>query len=188
MKILAISDRPPTTSIKEILEREGDIELIFTLWDFDYSDLRELADINHIPKLWVYGNHCSGNYFDDLWIVNMHLHTYEYKWVTFWWFQWCVRYKPNPDAIMCTQEEANILMMDFPKVDIFLSHCPPRWVNDEDDITHQWFDTLREYIQIQTPKYFFHGHTLPEWDTLVTLFWETNIVYVYADKVIEISI
>ncbi len=51
MKILAISDRPPLQSIRETLEKEGDIELIVTLGDFEYSQIRELADINHIPKL-----------------------------------------------------------------------------------------------------------------------------------------
>lgn len=74
-------------------------------------------------------------------------------------FQGCVRYQENLDAIMFTQDEANTLMRNFPKVDIFLSHCPPRGINDEEEIAHQGFDALRKYIDEQQPKTWLHGHT-----------------------------
>lgn len=188
MKILLISDRSPRSPIKETLLREGNIDIIITLWDLEYSLIRELAEVHDIPKIWVYGNHCSGRYFEDLGIINMHLKTFVYQGITFGWFEGCVRYKPNPDAIMYTQEEAEKLISQLPKVDIILSHCPPRWINDEDEISHQGYDALRKYCQKYNPQYLFHGHTYPEWDTLVTKFWETNIIYVYADKVVDIEL
>ncbi len=142
LKILAITDRSPQRSIKEIVDIYP-IDLIFTLGDLDYFSLLELKEINHIPKIGVYGNHDSGKYFEDLGIINMHLNIFEYKDVKFGGFQGSVRYKENPYAIMYTQEEAKELLKNFPRVDVMLSHAPPYGINDEpNELAHQVFIAL----------------------------------------------
>ena len=78
MKILAIADRAPRESVIGLVNKHS-VELICTLGDLDYSSLHELKEITTIPKIGVYGNHCSGSYFDELGIKNMHLSTFEYK-------------------------------------------------------------------------------------------------------------
>ncbi len=187
MKILAIADRPPRTSIKSILENYP-IELICTLGDLDYFSLKELKDINHIPKIGVYGNHDSGTYFEDLGIKNMHLNTFEYKGLIFGGFEGSVRYKENPYAKMYTQEEAFELLKDFPYVDVFISHSPPFGINDEpNELAHQGFKALREYIEVKKPKYFLHGHTYPKEEEIITNFMNTKIIYVFADKIIDLD-
>ncbi len=188
MRILAIADRPPKRKIKEIIS-EQKIDLIITLGDLDQSDIRELEDITHIPKIGVYGNHDSGMYFEPLGIKNMHLETYEQDGIVFGGFQGCVRYKENPDAIMCTQDEATELMKDFPRVDVFLAHCPPYRINDEpDELAHQGFRALREYVEIHAPAYLFHGHTYPTEENIVRKFAGTKIEYVFEERVLEIDI
>jgi Icc-related predicted phosphoesterase len=185
MKILAIADRPPRKGLKELVE-SGGIELIVTLGDLEYLQLVELNSITNIPKLGVYGNHCSGNYFNDLGIQDMHLKTFEYGGLTFGGFEGSNKYKEDPYAKMYTQEQADELLRDFPHVDVMLCHSPPLGVNDEDDTAHQGFHALNVYIESQKPKYLLHGHTYPKDDQLVTQVGSTNIIYVHGDKIIEI--
>jgi uncharacterized protein len=189
MKILAIADRPPKEKIKTILANNPDIEIICTLGDLDYFSLRELQEINTIPKIGVYGNHCSGNYFDDLGIKNMHLTTFEHNGVVFGGFEGSVRYKNDRYAKMYTQEEASELLKDFPAVDVMLVHAPPYGVNDEPEETaHQGFKALCVYLEKQNPKYLLHGHTYPKDSELVTKYQQTEIIYIYADKIVNLSL
>lgn len=188
MRILAISDRPPSRPIPDILHEQS-IDVIVTLGDLELHQIRALQDVTGIPKLGVYGNHCSGMYMEPLGIENMHLRTRTVAGVTFGGFEGSVRYKPSPTAKMYTQEEASALLTDFPRVDVMLAHCPPYGVNDEpDDITHQGFHALRAFVETQQPKYLLHGHTYPAADTLVTRLAETEIVYVFGEKVVEVAV
>ncbi len=122
----------------------------------------------------------------ELGIWDMHLKIWVYKGLRFGGFEGCVRYKENPDAVMFTQEEATKLMTNFPKVDIFLCHCPPRGINDENEIAHQGFDALKEYIDKQQPKILMHGHTYPTEETLIKQYGSTRIEYVYEHKLLTI--
>lgn len=189
MKILAISDRPPREKIDAILEKNRDVDLICTLGDLDYMSLRALENIQNIPKLGVYGNHCSGTYFDVLGITDLHLKTFEYKGIVFGGFEGCVRYKEGSYGKMYTQEEAEELLKDFPSVDIMLVHAPPYGINDESDtLSHQGFYALKKYIETKKPKYLLHGHTYPKQDSLIKQYQETKIIYVCMDQIVDIQI
>lgn len=185
MKVLALADRRPDIDIAATIASEH-IELIITLGDFTREDIIALAAIKNVPKIGVYGNHDSGMYMAELGIWDMHLKTWDFQGLKFGGFQGCVRYKQNPDAIMYTQEEANHLMQDFPGVDIFLSHCPPRGINDEEEIAHQGFDALHTYLNTQQPKVWLHGHTYPTEETAVKQYGSTRIEYVFRHKIIEL--
>lgn len=180
MKILAIADRKPE-NLKETLEN-NQFDLIITLWDLNYQQIKEL-EFTNIPKIWVYWNHCNKWYMDMLWIKNLHLKTFELNWITFWWFEWCVRYKKWLHY-MYTQEESLELIKELPKVDILICHCPPRWINDNDDSAHHWFDWLREYVDKFSPKALFHWHTYDYW-TFINKYKDTEIFYVEKWKIIE---
>lgn len=186
MKAFVIADRAPQGSIREIINKEN-IDIIITLGDLTYPDLAELEHITNIPKIGVYGNHCLGTYMEPLGIINMHLKAYQWNGLSFGGFQGCVRYKDNPDAIMCTQEESSDLMKDFPKVDVFLSHAPPYGINDEPgDPTHEGFKALRAYLEEVQPKVWLHGHTYPEEEKLIKQFNRTRIEYIYRQGVVEL--
>ncbi len=187
MKILAISDRPPREKIEEIIGKSS-VDLICTLGDLQQSELCGLEKITNIPKFGVYGNHDSGMYFEPLGITNIHLKIFKLRGLTFGGFEGCVRYKNDPYAKMYTQEEATNLLRDFPYVDVMLVHCPPYGVNDEpDEVAHQGYRALRAYVEEKTPRYLLHGHTYPTEKTMVMQFCGTKIIYVYQDKLIELS-
>lgn len=185
MKAIVIADRNPHINIPEIVE-QNQIDLVITLGDLTREDILSLELVN-IPKIGVYGNHDSGQYMDELGIINMHLKTWQYNNVTFGGFEGCVRYKDNPEAIMFTQEEATNLMINFPQVDVFICHCPPRGINDEDEIAHQGFNALKLYLDSKTPRYLFHGHTYPTEDNIVRQYKNTKIEYVFGYRIVEIK-
>lgn len=186
MKILAIADRFPQKNIKATLAQYP-IELIITLGDLDYSELAELKSITDIPKIGVYGNHCSGTYMEPLGIRNMHLATFSYGGLTFGGFEGSVRYKSSPYAKMYSQEEAYKLLEGYPRVDVMLAHCPPYGINDEPgELAHEGFRALREYVEEKRPQHFLHGHTYPTEADIVRRFAGTEIIYVYESKVIDL--
>ena len=186
MNILAISDRPAKESIVKLVKQNA-IDLICTLGDLEYFDLQELELITDIPKIGVYGNHDSGSYFEPLGITNMHLNTFEHQGIKFGGFQGCVRYKENPSAIMCTQEEATELLKEFPRVDVMLAHCPPYGINDDPtEISHTGFVALKEYLDQHKPSYLFHGHTYPAESELTTQYQTTKILYVYGHRIVDL--
>lgn len=186
MKVLAIADKRPDIDIASAVNSEG-IELIITLGDLTREDILGLEAVKHIPKIGVYGNHDSGLYMPELGIWDLHLKIWDFQGVRFGGFGGCVRYKENPDAIMFTQDEANALMKDFPKVDVFISHCPPRGINDEEEVAHQGFDALRKYIDEQQPKVWLHGHTYPSDETIIKQHGNTRIEYVMKHKIVNLS-
>jgi Icc-related predicted phosphoesterase len=186
MKILAIADRPPKKPIAELVAL-GHPDLIVTLGDLDLFSLRGLGTITDIPKIGVYGNHCSGNYFDELGIENMHLHTKEIAGILFGGFEGSIRYKAG-DAPMYTEEEATIMLKDFPYVDVLLCHSPPRGIHDEDDPAHRGFEALRTYVETKRPKYLLHGHTYVSTGIKETVFEGTRIVHVYADQFLKLAL
>lgn len=186
MKILAIADRAPKQNVAETVQQQQ-IDIIMTLGDLGYFELKDLNAVVNIPKVGVYGNHCSGSYFTELDIQNLHLKTWKYKNTTFGGFQGCVRYKENPEAIMYTQSEAKELINQLPPVDVLIAHCPPYGINDDTaEISHTGFIALRNYIEQYQPKHFFHGHTYPTAEKIVTNLGITTIHYVFGEAVIEI--
>jgi len=186
MVILALADRSPGVSIVNLIAKHH-VDLVCTLGDLNYFSLRELEEVTNTPKIGVYGNHCSGNYFELLNIYNLHLKTFKYAGLTFGGFKGSVRYKDSPYAKMYTQQEAQELLKNFPAVDVFLAHCPPYGINDEpNDLAHQGFIALKDYLINCQPKYFLHGHTYPRTNNLIEKYHSTNIIYVHGAKIIEI--
>lgn len=183
MKVLAIADRAPTKPLAQILAENPDLDIIITLWDLYYYDIQALADVRNIPKIGVYGNHCDGRYMETLGIGNLHLKWTKIDGISFMGYQWCVKYKES--VLQSTQEECSVAMESAPRADVFISHCPPRWINNNDDSAHYGFEWLLEYIDRTSPKYFLHGHTYDD-GKFMTRYKDTEIVYVHREAIINL--
>lgn len=187
VKLLVIADRPPIEDSKQVVE-QNQVDLVVTLGDLDGASLASLKEITNIPKIGVYGNHCSGNYFEGVGINNMHMMTWQYKGVIFGGFQGSLRYKKDPLAIMYTQDEAEHLFTHFPYVDVLLTHSPPLGIHDEpNDPVHQGLSAIRNYVDKHQPKYVLHGHVYVSPDVLRTKHGDTEVVFVYRQQVIELN-
>jgi len=185
-RTLAIADTPPKRPISEWVKNES-LDLIITLGDLEYTQINQLEAVTRIPKIGVYGNHCTPGYMEPLGITNLHMHTWTYGGLTFGGFEGSPRYKRDPYAKMYTEDEAADLLRDFPYVDVFISHTPPRGINDEDDVAHTGFQALRTYVEQKQPRYFLHGHTYPKAADLVTQYGKTQIIYVNGDQLITLQ-
>lgn len=170
------------------MAEESQVDLVVTLGDLNGMALASLKGITDIPKIGVYGNHCSGNYFESIGATNMHMMTWEYKGVKFGGFQGSLRYKKDPQAIMYTQEEAEHLFTNFPYVDVLLTHSPPYGIHDEiGDPVHQGLSAIRNYIDRHHPKYVLHGHVYVSPDVLRTKHNDTEVIFVYRQHVVELD-
>lgn len=188
LQLLVLADRAPSRPILEIVASHS-LDAIITLGDLELAQIRDLELVLDIPKLGVYGNHCSGSYMDTVGLVNMHLKTVSVGGVLFGGFEGSVRYKDSKYAPMYTQEMASDLLRDFPRVDVMLTHCPPYGINDDStELAHTGFMGLRTYVEEKKPSYLLHGHTYPDKSTLVTEYKQTKIEYVFGERIIEIVV
>lgn len=182
MKLLCIADNKPNPVLTQSNLQNHDA--VITLGDLGIYELQDLKKWNNIPKMGVHGNHDRDLYFEHYNIFDLHLNIIHWGGMTWGGFQGCNRYK-NTGEYQYTQEQANFMLNDFPAVDVMICHSPPFGINDHEDQAHQGFQALKTYIEKNSPKHFFHGHTYPE-DNLVTCYKSTQIHYVWGAKTIEI--
>lgn len=185
LKILVLADDWFDFNLSKTLNEHKDINFVLTLWDLTSFDLEDLKD-STIPTYWVYWNHCSRWYMELIWITNLHLNTIDYKGIKIWGFEGCIQYKPSWDFLY-THEESQELIKKLPYVDLLVLHSPPYWINNNSDDAHIWLVWIKDYVDNYSPKHLFHWHTY-ENDTFITKYKNTNIHYVYWEKIIEIEV
>ena len=160
------------------------VDIIITLGDLLPIDLKGLETVA-IPKIGVYGNHDTYKYMPSFNIINLHCTKLELNGLTFTGFEGCVEYRKHSIEPMYSQKEATKLINKIPKVDVFISHCPPRGINDDNDV-HQGWDALVKYIKRKKPKVLLHGHTYQTEKKLIRQYKETRIEYVYGYRIVEL--
>lgn len=74
-------------------------------------------------------------------------------------------------------------------VDIVITHAPPRYIHDADDLCHRGFRSFISVIQKYRPDYFIHGHihhhfTIPQ--ERITTINKTKVINTYGYNIIEI--
>lgn len=104
----------------------------------------------------VKGNHDSGGKFPEP-IVDLHLRTVEIGGVSFGGFGGSWKYKARGHHLF-EQDEVEVALASFPRVDVFVSHNSPRLVHDREDGIHIGFVALSNYIARNRPRYLLHGH------------------------------
>lgn len=158
----------------DILLTTGDLTL------FDFGRLRDLA--NRKPAFGVYGNHCSGNYFTELGIQNLHSKIIEFQGLKLGGFQSCLKYKDS--GLFFTEEEAQKFADTFPYVDILLLHAGPKgMLDDPSDQVHVGSENIKRYVLEKQPKYVFCGHQYSDAEMEVG---NTKIFRTYGVRLIEI--
>lgn len=179
MKILHYSDR----SAVNFLELYEQVDILITTGDLNSSDFSGLEDIrNKKPAFGVYGNHDSGNYMENLGIINLHNKVVEYSGLKCGGFQGCLAYKNSP--LMFTEEQAKEWAEAFPYVDILLLHAGP-WgmLDDPMDTVHMGSQYVRNYVLEKQPKLVFLGHQYSDGFLEVG---KTKFFRTYGARIIEI--
>jgi Icc-related predicted phosphoesterase len=184
MRILAIADRSPRlpASLPQYVA-DQQIDVVITAGDLFPVSIRDVGACG-VPVLGVYGNHCDGTYLGALGIDNLHGRQVTLGPVTFAGVEGCVRYKDSDTAIMHTQAEYATLLADLPASEVLVTHCPPRGINDHDDLPHVGIDALRDWVDTHQPALLIHGHTYPKQP--ITQHHTTQIAYVHGARIITL--
>lgn len=182
MNVLLIADRAPDLGVSagEYVKTNA-IDLVVTAGDLYAFELQEIAN-SGVPMLGVYGNHCDGEYMAKLGITNLHRNKVTVANTSFVGLEGCVRYKPDPGAIMYTQDEYSQMIAELPAADVLVTHCPPRGVNDHTDHAHIGIDALPAWLDQNEPSVLVHGHTYPS--KPAAHYGKTRVVYVHGARVI----
>lgn len=149
---------------------------------FDFAGLEDIP--NKKPAFGVYGNHDSGNYMNNLGIINLHEKVIEYNNLKWGGFQGCIKYKESP--LMYTEEQAKIWSTNFPAVDVLLLHASPKgMLDDPADLIHAGSESVRNYVLEKKPKFVFCGHQYSN-DEMETN--GTKIFRTYGARIIDLKI
>lgn len=129
----------------------------------------------------VKGNHDSSAPFSTP-IRDLHLNTFSFRGITFGGFCGSWKYKPRGNYLF-EQSEVEHLLVNFPAVEIFVTHNSPRLVHDRDDDVHTGFSAFNQYLQRAKPKFMFHGH---QHQNLESLVGSTRVIGTYGYRMLVV--
>lgn len=185
MRILAVADTTENWTTRT-LDAARNVDLVLALGDLYAHDVGQLVQGN--PVLGVYGNHCRPGYLEQIGAVDLTKDApaawTEIDGIRILAVSGCVRYS-NAAYHQWTQDEYADALADAPPCDWVVTHCPPREMNDHEDLAHNGIDALRDYVLLNQPAHLFHGHTYPE--TPMTIAGATQIHYVHGWRVLDIE-
>lgn len=180
MKVLHYSDHPD----KRFSELYNECDLLITTGDLSYFDFPGLQEKQMKKRAFgVYGNHDSGQYMEELGIVNLHLNVVQFKGLLWGGFQGCLRYKEG--EMQYSEMEAELFAERFPYVDILLLHAPPLHLLDDRDPVHVGSPAIRRYVEEKQPKFIFCGHL---YATAMMEFQQSKIYRGYQATLLEIPL
>ena len=75
-------------------------------------------------------------------------------------------------------------------IDVVVTHAPPRYINDAEDLCHRGFKSFRWLIDKYQPNYFIHGHIHRHFSDpadRITVVDATKVVNTYGYNILEIE-
>jgi len=189
---------PQMESAANLRRRYADIELIVSCGDMPPVYLEFITSILNVPLFYVRGNH------DEIYEEsppggdNLHQNLVEYKGVTFYGLEGCIRYNKSPiqytEGQMRRMVTSAFPIMQYNNIrrgglDVLVTHSPPLGIHDADDPPHRGFKSLLQFMDWYQPRYMVHGH-VHTWDrrkTTETQYGETMIMNINPVTVLEIE-
>jgi uncharacterized protein len=197
MKTLCVAD----TVVKELLDLAGggpaiaDVELLLSCGDLPPEYLTALRARYDAPLLYVLGNHdlryqtappvgCTS--VDRRLII-----LGGKKVVGFSGSRW---YNGNINQYTEEQMGGFIRKLRFTLwrkkgIDVVLTHAPPRYIHDAEDLCHRGFRSFRGFIDKYRPRHFLHGHIHALFDSEEerrTSLDSTQVINCYGYHLLEI--
>lgn len=197
MKILCVAD----TVTQSLLEpdKEGpvphDIDLVIACGDLPPEYLSALRNRYNAPLYYVLGNHDlryqSAPPVGCGHIDRRIVHFSDVVLAGFSGSRWY-----NGGINQYSEKEMNrsIQKMRFQfwrskGVDIVVTHAPPRYIHDAEDLCHRGFRSFSRFIDKYKPRYFLHGHIHTHFDDdseRITSINSTSVINCYGYYVLEI--
>ena len=197
MKILCVADTV-TQSLLELdngkLSIEG-IDLVIACGDLPPEYLTSLRNRYNVPLYYVLGNH-DLRYQSSPPVGCGHIDRsiVHFSGITFSGFSGSRWYNGGMNQYSEKEMTRFIQKMRFrfwrnKGFDIVVTHAPPRFIHDAEDLCHRGFRIFRWLLDKYKPRYFLHGHihALFEDDSeRITSINSTTIINCYGYYVLEI--
>lgn len=132
-------------------------DLILGLGDYAFPFWEHVT----APTFFVYGNHDTPAWTEDIITRNDHIHNLHGVAMDFHGVRiGGIEGRPYLEgkALEHSEEEVVEILKEMGKVDILITHAPPTEHELSGDSAHQGFQALSEYIHVMQPSFVFHGH------------------------------
>lgn len=187
IKALILSDLHyvPYEKWKDFLKiPQETFDFILSLGDIEIHYLRDIANtFSNKTILGVHGNHDYKVDLNSYELNNLHGKIKNIFDKSILGIEGCLRYKKS-NRPMHSQEEIIELLENKNTVDIVISHNSPKGIHDKEDIVHEGFIGLSNYIVKQKPSYVFHGHQHKNQQTKIK---ETLVTGVFGGIIFDFS-
>lgn len=192
-KILIISDTEilgqyPMDKLKNMF---SDIDFIISAGDLGNDYLDYLFTTLNKDIIYVNGNHVHKKGHDISFCKNIDGKTIKYKGLKIFGLGGSKKYSYQENQYsefeMTQRIIVNLGSLLWGRLDIMVTHTPPRRINDREDFTHQGFEVFHKILKYFKPKLWIHGHIhlVSHMDTQETIVGDTRIINAYGYKVIE---
>jgi Icc-related predicted phosphoesterase len=177
--VLVVADYPKSRFDENIRVR---VDFVLSCGDVDPLILEEIFLRFRKPIFAVKGNHDPAKPFPD-YVTDVHLHFVQHR-------NWLIgglggvpAYK-GLGAHEWDDLGATGKLSKIPYVDIFICHAPVLGITDKEDYAHQGSEAIQRYIEVQQPKFVYHGHVHAKMGAMIGA---TAVVSVYGAEVFSLS-
>ncbi|MBT8333650.1 MAG: metallophosphoesterase [Deltaproteobacteria bacterium] len=195
MKILSVSDRIIDDLINPNVPLPGGpVDLILGCGDLPPEYLRELRSLYNVPLLYILGNHDIRHQSVPAGCTDItgKITTIDGK--SFLGFSGSRWYNGGQNQYREREMRAQIRQLWFQlwrlkKLDVVITHAPPRHIHDAEDRCHKGFNCYRYLIKRHTPKYFIHGHIHAQFESpsdRISTLNKTQVINSYGRYTFEI--
>lgn len=164
MDVLSVSD----VIVKELVESRdsslmGNFDLITACGDLPPEYLCELRNKYDVPLFYVLGNHDIRHRTAPAGCINITSRIMFHEGISFLGFSGSRWYNGNQNQYREHEMRSQIRRLWFQlwrlkRLDVVITHSPPRGVHDEEDRCHRGFDCYNTLIKRHLPRFFIHGH------------------------------
>lgn len=192
-RILIISDTEilgqyPMDKLKNMF---SDIDFIISAGDLGNDYLDYLFTTLNKDIIYVNGNHVYKKGHDISFCKNIDGKIIKYKGLKIFGLGGSKKYSYQENQYsefeMTQRIILNLGYLLWGKLDIMVTHTPPRRINDREDFTHQGFEVFHKILKYFKPKLWIHGHIhlVSHMATQETIVGDTRVINAYGYKIIE---
>lgn len=195
MRILSVADIVASELMGDNCPVEpGSIGLIVGCGDLPPEYLARLKAVYDVPLFFVLGNHDIRHQEEPLGCTNITGKIVPFEGFSFLGFSGSRWYNGNPHQYREREMRAQIRRLWFAlwrlkRLDVLVTHAPPRHIHDAEDRCHRGFVCYRGFIKRYEPRFLIHGHIHKHFDKpedRISVAGRTKVINSYGYHIFEI--
>jgi uncharacterized protein len=211
VKLLAVSDQvDPRIHSSSLRQRMPDIDMVLGCGDVPARYLEFLADALDRPVYFVLGNHheeltrkgFAGKRYEPMGCIDIggKIRRDDRTGLILGGFPGSPKYSRETVQQYSDGEVRWMMIKMIPTllwnrlrygryIDVLISHAPPRFINDRDDIPHRGFPPLRTFLRWFRPAVHLHGHIhiYDRNENVETVYQDSTVINVYPYTQLELA-